>query len=69
MKAIFFNYQTEDENRENIFESEIEIIPQIGVEVAFPFDGSIHYAKVVCVCHCFNLNSEFTHIDIELDTF
>jgi hypothetical protein len=69
MKAIFFNYQTEDESRENIFESEIEVIPQVGVEVKFHLDGGIHYAEVVCICHCFNLNSEFTHIDIELDTF
>ena len=69
MKAIFFNYQTEDESRENIFESEIEVIPQIGDGVEFPYDGSIYYTKVVCVCHCFNLNSEFTHIDIELDMF
>ena len=69
MKAIFYNYETEGERRQNIFESEIEVIPQIGDGVEFLFDGSICYSQVVSVCHCFNLNSEFTHIDIELDTF
>ena len=69
MKAIFFNYQTKDELRGNIFESEIETIPQEGCEIAFPFDGNIHYAKVISICHCFNLKAQFTHIDIELDVF
>jgi len=69
MKAIFYNYQSEDENRENIFETKIDIIPKKGDGISFPWDGSIHFANVISIDHCFDLNAKFTHIDIELDTF
>jgi len=69
MKAIFYNYQTEVGDREDIFESEIKVIPCKGTKIAFPWDEEIYFSEVVRICHCFNLNGEFTHIDIELDTF
>jgi hypothetical protein len=69
MKAIFYNYQTDDERRENIFETEINVIPNIGSGITFPFNGDIHFASVVSIDHCFGLDAKFSHIDIELDTF
>lgn len=69
MKVIFYNYQTNDERREDIFETEINIIPKKGDEIAFPFDGSIHFSSVVSICHCFGLDGKFSHIDIELAYF
>ena len=69
MKARFFNYQNVDKLRDNLFETEIEIIPQKGDEIAFPFEGLIHHSVVVGICHCFGLDAKFSHIDIELDDF
>lgn len=69
MKAIFYNYQTPEEERSDIFESEIYVIPNIGDNIAFPFENSIHFADVVSITHCFGLDAKFSHIDIELDEF
>lgn len=69
MKAIFYNYQTDDERRCDILETEINIIPKKDDEIAFPFDGYIHFSSVVSICHCFGLDGKFSHIDIELADF
>ena len=69
MKVIFLNYQTTDGTSEPIFETQIKQIPKIGDGVSFPFEEDIHYAEVKHIVHCFNLQSKFTHIEIELSDF
>lgn len=69
MKAIFYNYQTENEERGDIFTTDIELIPLKNDVIALPWGDNLHYPIVVEICHCFNLKGEFTHIDIEVSNF
>ncbi len=69
MKAKFYNYQNKDEDRDDLFESEIDVIPLEGSHVCFHYNNDIHISKVVSILHCFGSDSKFNHIDIELDNF
>lgn len=69
MKAKFYNYQTDDGNRGDIFETEIEFIPLINYGVSFPYNNRIYYSEIKAIEYCFDLDGKFTHIDIELDEF
>ncbi len=65
MKVIFYDY--ENEERVDILETEMDVLPKKDDCVSFPWNGKMHYAyDVYKIEFCFGLDKRFSHIDIEL---
>lgn len=70
MKAKFYFLDTENRSeRVDIFESDIPVIPKKKNGVWFPFMGGLYWSHVISIDYCFDMESKFSYIDIELDSF
>lgn len=66
MKAIFYYYDLENLKKVKIFETKLIVVPKKNSEIYFPYEGDMHYGKIVSIEQHFTSKGEFSHLYIDV---